>query len=177
VLPNGVPDWQPTPQQVIPVALIAGRISPEKGIEDGVAAARSAGLEALVVGGAYDAGYAARLDVKVRPALPRPELWRLMARVAVTMMPVKWEEPFGLVAAEAQVAGCPVAAYARGALPEVVPDGLGGFLAAPDSIEELAAAARRCLSLDRAEVRAQARPRLLLDRALDSYEEALSCVP
>jgi len=97
----------------------------------------------------------------------------VMAESAVTLMPVKWEEPFGLVAAEAQVAGCPVAAYARGALPEVVGEGAGGFLARPDEVEDLARAIRRCLELDRASVRAQARGRLLLDRSLDAYEAVL----
>jgi glycosyltransferase involved in cell wall biosynthesis len=174
VVPNGVPDWQPDPGPVRPIALIAGRISPEKGIEDGVAAARLAGLEPLVVGGDYDPAYRARLaGVDIRPPLARRELWRVMAESAVTLMPVKWEEPFGLVAAEAQVAGCPVAAYARGALPEVVGEGAGGFLARPDDIEDLARAIRRCLELDRAAVRAQARERLLLDRSLDAYEVAL----
>jgi UDP-glucose:tetrahydrobiopterin glucosyltransferase len=174
VLPDGVPDWQPEPGPVLPVALIAGRISPEKGIEDGIAAARLAGLEPVVVGGDYDRAYRARLTgVEIRPAMARHELWRLMARSAVTLMPVKWEEPFGLVAAEAQVAGCPVAAYSRGALPEVVADGAGGFLARPDDVEDLARAIRQCLDLDRAGVRAQARERLLLDRSLDAYEEAL----
>jgi UDP-glucose:tetrahydrobiopterin glucosyltransferase len=174
VLPDGVPDWQPEPGPVRPVAMIAGRISPEKGIEDGVAAARLAGLEPLVLGGDYDPAYRARLaGVEIRPPVSRRELWRLMAGSAVTLLPVKWEEPFGLVAAEAQVAGCPVAAYARGALPEVVGEGAGGYLARPDDVEDLARAIRRCRDLDRASVRAQARERLLLDRSLDAYEEAL----
>jgi UDP-glucose:tetrahydrobiopterin glucosyltransferase len=174
VLPDGVPDWQPEPGPVRPVALIAGRISPEKGIEDGIAAARLAGLEPLVVGGDYDPAYRARLGgVEIRPPLPRRDLWRLMAESAVTLMPVKWEEPFGLVAAEAQVAGCPVAGYARGALPEVVAEGAGGYLARPDDVDNLAQAIGRCLELDRSSVRAQARERLLLDRSLDAYEDAL----
>jgi hypothetical protein len=174
LIPNGVPDWQPEPGPVEPTALIAGRISPEKGIEDGVAAARKAGLEAIVVGGDYDHAYRRSLvGVKIRPPLPRDDLWRLMARSAVTVMAAKWEEPFGLVAAEAQVAGCPVAAYARGALPEVVAEGAGGFLARPDEVGDLAGAIRRCLRLDRARIREQARERLLIDRSLDAYEEAL----
>ncbi len=174
VLPDGVPDWQPGPGPVRPVALIAGRISPEKGIADGVAAARLAGLEPLVVGADYDPAYRARLaGVEIRPPVARRELWRLMAESAVTLLPVKWEEPFGLVAAEAQVAGCPVAAYARGALPEVVAEGAGGFLARPDDVADLARAIGRCLELDRRSVRAQARQRLLLDRSLDAYERAL----
>jgi len=174
LLPDGVPDWLPEPGPVRRVALLAGRVSPEKGIEDGVAAARLAGLEPLVVGGDYDPAYRARLEgVTVEGPLPRPELWRLMARSAVLVLPAKWEEPFGLVAAEAQVAGCPVAAYDRGALPEVVRDGEGGFLARPDDVADLARAIGDCLRLDRAAVRAQARPRLLIDRSLDAYEAAL----
>ena len=175
VLRNGVPDWHPAPSvDVSPVALIAGRISPEKGIEDGIAAAHAAGLRPLVVGSDYDPAYRLTLSgAEFRPPLPRGDLWRLMAASAVCLMPSKWDEPFGLVAAEAQVAGCPVAAYDRGALAEVVAEGAGGFLTPPDDIAALAAAARRCLGLDRTEVRRQARERLLMDSALDAYEAVL----
>ena len=177
LLPDGVPDWEPGAVAVEPVALIAGRVSPEKGIEDGVEAARRAGLRVLVVGGEYDPAYRARLGATaVQPPLARRQLWRRMAASAVTVVPSRWEEPFGMVAAEAQVAGCPVAAYARGALPEVVRDGEGGFLAEPDDPGDLARAIRDCLGLDRARVRAQARPRLLLGRSLDGYEEAIAAV-
>ena len=173
LLPDGVPDWQPEPGPVAPIALMAGRFSPEKGIEDGIEAALLAGLRPVVLGADYDPDFKLRAGAfEVRPALARPELSRLMASIAVTLMPAKWEEPFGLVAAEAQVAGCPVAAYARGALPEVVRDGEGGFLARPDDVADLARAVRECLRLDRTAVRAQARPRLLIDRSLDAYEEA-----
>jgi len=86
---------------------------------------------------------------------------------------VRWEEPFGMVAAEAQMAGCPVAAYRRGALPEVVEEGVSGFLAEPDDVADLAVAIEHCLTLDRASVRASARRRLGLDDALDRYEAAL----
>ena len=174
VLPNGVPDWETGPVEVAPIALLAGRLSPEKGIEDGVEAARLAGLRPVVAGGAYDPHYHPELyGALVVGPLRRRSLWRLMAAASVTLMPVKWEEPFGLVAAEAQVAGCPVAAYARGALPEVVAEGQGGFLARPDDVADLARAIHDCLALDRSAVRAQARARLLLDRSLDRYEDAL----
>ncbi|TMC35233.1 MAG: glycosyltransferase family 4 protein [Chloroflexi bacterium] len=73
----------------------------------------------------------------------------------------------------AQMAGCPVAAYRRGALPEVVEEGVSGFLAAPDDVVGLARAIKRCLALDRAAVRASARRRLGLDAALGRYERAL----
>jgi glycosyltransferase involved in cell wall biosynthesis len=77
------------------------------------------------------------------------------------------------VAAEAQMAGCPVAGYRRGALPEVVEEGVGGVLVDPDDVEALAGAIRACLKLDRRLVRASAQRRLGLEAALDRYEVAL----
>ena len=71
------------------------------------------------------------------------------------------------------MAGCPVAGYRRGAMPEVVEEGVTGFLAEPDDIEGLAAAIDACAGLDRERVRASARRRLGLDRMLDAYEKAL----
>ena len=97
-----------------------------------------------------------------------------MASSAVTVCAVRWEEPFGMVAAEAQMAGCPVAGYRRGALPEVVEEGVSGFLAAPDDVGGLADSIRRCLTLDRAQVRTSALRRLGLDAALERYELALA---
>jgi glycosyltransferase involved in cell wall biosynthesis len=97
-----------------------------------------------------------------------------MASSAVTICAIRWDEPFGLVAAEAQMAGCPVAAYRRGAMPEVIEEGVSGFLARPDDTRGLASAIERCLLLDRARVRDSARRRLDLDGAIDGYEHALA---
>ena len=174
VLRNGVADV-PTPDAgVDEAALVAGRISPEKGIEDAIAAARASGMPVRVAGAQYDPAYAVDLSGTERlGSLDRDDLRRVMARSAVTICAVRWEEPFGMVAAEAQMAGCPVAAYGRGAMPEVVEDGVSGFLAEPDDVVALSVAIRRCLSLDRGAVRASARRRLGLEAALDGYEVAL----
>jgi glycosyltransferase involved in cell wall biosynthesis len=174
VLRNGVGDV-PTPEAgVDQAALVAGRISPEKGIEDAIAAARAAGLPVRVAGAHYDPAYALDLTgTEEMGSLDRDELRRVMARSAVTICAVRWAEPFGMVAAEAQMAGCPVAAYRRGAMPEVVEEGVSGFLAEPDDVGALAHAIRRCLSVDRGAVRASAHRRLGLDAALDGYETAL----
>src|SRR5207302_8117567 len=105
VLPNGVPDWDWKPVDVAPIVLLAGRLWPEMGIKHGLAAARLAGLRSLVVGGVYDPAYRPALDgARLLRPLRRSSLWRLMAASAVTVMAARWEEPFGLVAAEAQVA-------------------------------------------------------------------------
>jgi UDP-glucose:tetrahydrobiopterin glucosyltransferase len=177
VLPNGVPDNGIAPAPVERVALVAGRISPEKGIEDALAAARSIGLTVRLAGAHYDPGYAPDLGgTEVLGSLPREQLRALMAASAVTICAVRWDEPFGMVAAEAQMAGCPVAAYRRGAMPEVIEDGVSGRLAEPDDIASLARAIDECLALDRRAVRASAQRRLGLGAALDRYGTALARV-
>ena len=171
---NGVPDFDLVSADPSRVALVAGRISPEKGIDHALAAARIAGLPVRVAGALYDPGYDLDLDGADRLGeLTRLDLRRVMAESAVTVCAVRWEEPFGLVAAEAQMAGCPVAAYRRGAMPEVVEEGVTGFLAEPDDMGALAAAIDACAGLDRDQVRASARRRLGLEGMLDAYEKAL----
>ena len=174
ILRNGVEDVEVPADRPEPMVLVAGRISPEKGIEDAIAAARAAGLAVRVAGAVYDPAYAVDLrGTEWMGELARLELRRVMARSAVTVCAVRWEEPFGLVAAEAQMAGCPVAAYHRGALPEVIEEGVSGFLAAPNDIPGLTRAIDQCLALDRSQVRASAARRLGLDAAIDGYESAL----
>lgn len=175
VLPNGVEELEVPLQPPAPYALVAGRMSPEKGIDHALAAAGRAGLRVRVAGALYDPGYVVDLSTaELLGMLTRVELRRVMADSAVTICAARWDEPFGLVAAEAQMAGCPVAAYRRGALPEVIEDGVSGVLAAPDDIESLADAIRACQSLDRTAVRSSALRRLRLDAALDRYETLLT---
>src|SRR5207253_44081 len=82
-----------------------GRISREKGIATGLRAARRANVAPVVIGEIYDEAYY-RGDVlpelrgtTLQPSMPRAAVRALMARAAVTVMPVEWDEPFGLVAA------------------------------------------------------------------------------
>lgn len=186
VLRNGVPDLlgpaadaalRSVPERV---AVIAGRISPEKGTADAVRLARRAGLTPLVVGEAYDAAYAASDVVPLLPERPRvldrEALATVFSRSAVALMPVRWAEPFGLVAAEAQMAGCPVVGYARGALREIVPEGVGGLLARPGDEDGLVERLRQAGELDRRRVRASALERLGIDATIGAYEQALGAV-
>lgn len=174
VIRNGVSDQAVNLRPVDRVALIAGRISPEKGVDHALKAARLAGLGCRLAGALYDPNYVVELSgVEVLGSIPRDDLRGVMSRSAVTVSAIRWEEPFGLVAAEAQMAGCPVAAYRRGALPEVVDEGVSGFFAAPDDVDDLARAIVRCLALDRRQVRASAQRRLGLADMLEGYETAL----
>jgi len=174
VIRNGVPDFDPGPQAVREEAMIAGRVSPEKATHVAVRLARRGGLSPRLFGPVYDAAYAAREGLVPEARLAREDLWPVMAGCAVTLMPVDWDEPFGLVAAESQVAGTPVVAYRRGGLAEVVEEGVGGYLVDPGDEDAFVAAIAAARRLDRAAVRAGARARLLIDRCAAEYEAVLA---
>jgi glycosyltransferase involved in cell wall biosynthesis len=177
VIRNGVPAFTVEEVPIREDALLAGRLSPEKGFEDGIAAARAIGLRPFVVGVPYDQSYQIDLSAAfVLPPQPRSQLWHLMAGAKVTLLPVHWDEPFGMVCAEAQMAGCPVAGYSRGGLVEIVEPGISGFLSEPGDVKALAESALAATKLDRAAVRASAVNRLGLEASLDAYEAALAAV-
>jgi glycosyltransferase involved in cell wall biosynthesis len=177
VIRNGVPIFKVEEVRIRADALLAGRFSPEKGFEDGIAAARAIGLRPVVVGVPYDPSYQLDLSAAVvLPPQPRSKLWQLMAGASVTLLPVHWDEPFGMVGAEAQMAGCPVAGYSRGGLVEIVEPGVSGFLSEPGDVKGLAEVALAATKLDRAAVRASAINRFALDVSLEAYEAALAAV-
>ncbi len=102
--------------------------------------------------------------------LPQAALWRLMSRASALLFPIGWDEPFGLVAAEALAAGCPVIAFARGALPEILTDGETGFLIPPGDLDAAARAVAHLPTLSRATCRARATQHFSQARMLDDYE-------
>jgi UDP-glucose:tetrahydrobiopterin glucosyltransferase len=159
-------------------ALFAGRLSPEKGAAEAIDIARAAGFPIDVFGDVYDARYAReqidprrRLpDVAIHGGVARGVLWDAMARASVVLCPARWEEPFGMAAAEAQACGTPVVAFARGALAEVIVDQVTGFLVPPDDIDGAAEALRKSSSLARSKCRQHAERELDFERALDAHE-------
>jgi glycosyltransferase involved in cell wall biosynthesis len=179
-----LPPYIPTRQiQFSPAAgfgaVFAGRFSPEKGAADAIAIAQLAGVEIDVFGDGYDAEYASeRIDprradpgVAVHAGVPQTVLWEAMARAAVVLCPARWEEPFGMVAAEAQACGAPVVAFRRGALEEVIVDGKTGFLVEPDDHEAAAEAVNRAPALSRSACREHAESHLDIERSLDAHEQ------
>jgi UDP-glucose:tetrahydrobiopterin glucosyltransferase len=165
VLRNGVPvaaiGWERRPGRR---ALFAGRLSPEKGADDAVRIALRAGLPIDVVGGAYDPEFAERCrarwathpSVRFHGAVSRRRLWHGLAGARVLIVPSRWEEPFGLVAAEAQAAGTPVVAHRVGGLGEIVADGRTGFLVEPGDAAAAAAAVAGVSRISRAGCRRHA---------------------
>jgi UDP-glucose:tetrahydrobiopterin glucosyltransferase len=160
-------------------AVFAGRLSPEKGAAEAIEIALAARIRVDVYGDSYDADYAReqidprRADpgVFVHPAVPRRTLWEALARAAVVLCPARWDEPFGMVAAEAQACGTPVVAFRRGALEEIIVDGVTGLMVAPDDISAAADAVARAIKLSRSRCREHAERRLDLELSLDAHEQ------
>jgi len=179
VLPNGVPvnqiPWSETGGAHL---LFAGRFSPEKGAAHAIAIARGADVPIDLYGEPYDAEYArdevdchtGEPDITIHGGVPRTEIWKLMARACAVLCPARWEEPFGMAAAEAQAAGTPVIAYDRGALAEVVRHGKTGFLVAPDDVVGAAQRVRQLAMISRADCRRHAEANLNLEAAITAHE-------
>ena len=173
--PTHVIPWSGTAGQG---ALYAGRLSPEKGAAEAIDIARAAGVPIDVYGDVYDAGYSRdQIDprrgwpgVAVHRGVPRASLWEAMARAAVVLYPARWDEPFGLAAAEAQACGTPVVAFRRGGLGEVIADGVTGFLVTPDDVRAAAEAVPKAAGISRPACREHAEGQLDLERSLDAHE-------
>jgi len=173
--PTGVIPWSETAGQG---ALFAGRLSPEKGAAEAIDIARAAGVAVDVYGDVYDPGYSRQhIDprrslpgVAIHQGVPRASLWEAMARAAVVLYPARWDEPFGMAAAEAQACGTPVIAFRRGGLDEVIMDGVTGFLVPPDDVGAAAGAVALVAGVSRPACREHAESQLDLELSLNAHE-------
>jgi glycosyltransferase involved in cell wall biosynthesis len=154
-----------------------GRFARDKGVHHAIDAARAAGVP-IRLGGRphwHDGDYFER-DVVPRLALPNVtcvgevdgEAKReLLAGARALLFPVGWEEPFGLVMIEAMLSGTPVLAFARGSVPEVVDEGVTGFVCR--DVGEMAARLRTLDDFDRAACRRRALARWSSARMVDDH--------
>jgi glycosyltransferase involved in cell wall biosynthesis len=185
VIRNGVPvdriPWSYEPGRGL---LFAGRLSAEKGAAAAIEIALAADERIDLYGTAYDEDYARALRqrhegdprVTFHEALPRQDLWHRLTAARAVLCPSDWDEPFGLVAAEAQAAGTPVIAFARGGLMEVVDHAVTGFLVEPGNVERAAEAVRSVDTIDRRRCRQHAVDNLNFDTCLKGYEALYASV-
>ena len=157
--------------------VVFGRIHPDKGIADAIEIARRTGRRLVICGIIQDAAYfQAQIEphidgerVVYRGSVGHSERVDVLTSAAVLLHPIHFDEPFGLSVIEAMACGTPVVAYRRGSMPEIIDEGVTGYLA--DDIASAVGAVPRAAALDRAAVRANARARFGVERMVDGYLE------
>lgn len=154
-----------------------GRIAPEKRPDRAIEIARRAGMP-LQIAAKVDPTDRAYFEREILPLLQDPliefvgeigeaDKGAFLGDAAALLFPIDWPEPFGLVQVEAMAAGTPVIAYRRGSVPEIIEDGVTGFIV--DDIEAAVAAIPRAKELDRRVIRQEFERRFTDERMARDY--------
>jgi glycosyltransferase involved in cell wall biosynthesis len=153
-----------------------GRVSPEKGLERAIALAREAGV-GLRIAAKVDAADERYFRERITPLLGGPiqfvgelserEKPEFLGNASGLLFTIDWPEPFGLAMIEAMACGTPVLGWRHGAVPEVIDEGVTGFVV--DSMEAAAAQLGRLAALDRSRVRRRFESRFLAPRMAQDY--------
>ena len=163
-----------------------GRMSPDKGAHLAIDIARKVGRRIVLIGKCSEPDEQAYFEAEVKPRLGSDvecrgeigldEKYDFLSRAAAFVFPLQWEEPFGMVLLEAMACGTPVLTLARGAIPEVVVDGVTGFVR--DKPEEIIDAFDDLASIDaracRSHVEAQFSPEQMVTGYEQVYRDCLS---
>jgi glycosyltransferase involved in cell wall biosynthesis len=177
VIHNGVDldQWAPRGERR-DGAFWSGRLVPEKGPDLAIAAAQKAGISLTLAGPIHDIGFFER---SIRPHLGDECVYaghcdatttaELLAGSSVALVTPRWDEPFGLVVAEALACGTPVAAFARGAIPELLGSAVGACAPA-DDVTGLAGAIQEAMRCDPDRCRSVAVERYSADLMARRYE-------
>lgn len=162
-----------------PYLAFLGRISPEKGPDRAIRLARQAGMK-LKIAAKVDRLDRDFFESAVKPLLDHRTVQlvgeitdrdkgEFLGRAQALLFPIDWPEPFGMVIIEAMACGTPVIAFRRGSVPELIEDGVTGFIV--DSEAEALAAIERARSLDRQRIRRLFERRFTSRRMAEDYLE------
>ncbi|KKT22431.1 MAG: Glycosyltransferase, partial [Parcubacteria group bacterium GW2011_GWB1_43_8b] len=156
--------------------LFVGRITPEKGVAEAVEVARKTGEKLFILGPETTGSY---WEEKIKPYLgdqirhigvvSRKELYEYYKNAKATLVPIQWEEPFGLVMVESMATGTPVVAFRRGSVPEVIDHGKTGYVV--DSVSEMADALKKIDRIDRRECRRRVEANFTTELMVNRYEK------
>jgi glycosyltransferase involved in cell wall biosynthesis len=150
---HGLPAGLLTPQEGVRPGYLAflGRIAPEKGPERAIRIARACGLP-LKIAAKIDRADQSYFDTVIRPMLGDGSVEMVgeisdaqkpafLSGAVALLMPIVWPEPFGLVMIEAMACGTPVIAFNRGSVPEIIDDGVTGYIV-EDEVSAVVAVSR-----------------------------------
>jgi glycosyltransferase involved in cell wall biosynthesis len=154
-----------------------GRVAPEKGLDQAIEISRRAGIPLRIAAKIDRADREYYLE-KIKPLLSSPliqfvgeignrEKDEFLGNASALLFPIQWPEPFGLVMIEAMACGTPVIAYPFGSVPEVIRDGVNGFLVS--GIDEAVQAIERLPHLDRRAIRRHFELNFTADRMAAKY--------
>jgi glycosyltransferase involved in cell wall biosynthesis len=175
---HGVPVQLLTPRPVKPSYLaFLGRISPEKGVDRAVHIAGRAGLP-IKIAAKVDTADRAYFEAKIEPLMRLPfvdyvgeisdaQKSDFLSGAIALLVSIDWPEPFGLTMIEAMACGTPVIAFNRGSVPEIIEDGLTGYIVEDET--SAVAAMDRLSALSRQRVRARFEERFTARRMADEY--------
>jgi glycosyltransferase involved in cell wall biosynthesis len=170
---------RPTPAAGKYLAFL-GRISPEKRPDRAIELARRTGFP-LKMAAKVDKADKEYFETKIQPLLKNNPVVefigeigerdkaRFLGDAAGLVFPIDWPEPFGLVMIEAMACGTPVLAWRRGSVPEVIEDGVTGFIV--DDMDEAEATIDKLIGLDRRRCRATFETRFSASRMAHDYVE------
>lgn len=194
IVPNGVDTKMFAPGGPLALhkrpLLMTGRIVPQKGFTDAIAAARESHMRLLIVGQEYTDHREAReyFQNEVKPAIDGTTvIWEPVVKqehlvghyqtAAALLFPIHWEEPFGLVMIEAMACGTPVIAYSRGSVPEIIVDGTTGFIVDPqEGVPGLVERIKRIGEIDREACRTHVEKHFSLGVMTKAYEKVYAAI-
>lgn len=156
-----------------------GRIAPEKRPDHAIEVAKRVGMP-LKIAAKVDPADREYFRTEIEPLLSHPLIEYIgeitddqkndfLGQAYAMLAPYDWPEPFGLVLIEALACGTPVLAYRRGSIPEIIEDGLTGFVS--DSLAEMVSAVDRVQFLDRRRCRQVFEDRFTVERMVRDYLE------
>lgn len=158
-------------------ALFLGRMNPDKGVATAIRVARAAGMPLRIAAKCREQPERAYFESEVAPLLGDDVEYlgevggaakvELLAGARCLLNPIAWPEPFGMVMIEAMACGTPVVATPCGSVPELVTDGVTGFVRSGE--DGLAEALARVGDLERAACRAEAEQRFSTSRMVDEH--------
>jgi glycosyltransferase involved in cell wall biosynthesis len=158
---------------------VLSRMAPEKGVHRAVAIARASGVQVRIAAKMREPREEQYFDEFVRPHLSDEVIYvgeldadekrSLLAGASALLNPIEWSEPFGMAMIEAMACGTPVVGCPRGAAPEIVEDGVTGYLGTTD--EELIAGLHALDRIDRAACRRRVAEVFSVERMVEGYVE------